>query len=109
MATTANLWESMELGPGEDPKEPLRILVQTKTHLVQGADYHEKKWFILDMICQHHWKRDYIPVRDRWSAHGTKFGLTNRRCYFLLDHGETLDDNTVPVLWYEWTGEGKPL
>jgi hypothetical protein len=82
-----------------------RILVQTKTHLVQGDDFHQRCLFLLDLTCQYHWNRDFHPDQDRWSAYGAWFGYDNRRCYFLADHGQALNDDEVPILWYEWTGE----
>ena len=57
-----------------------------------------------NLICQHHWNRDFQD-RDRWDAYGAKFGYSNRNCFFLLDHGETDDDSTVPILRYHWTGK----
>ncbi|POR31688.1 Uncharacterized protein TPAR_08097 [Tolypocladium paradoxum] len=90
---------------GEDPGVPKRILVQTKTHLVPGDDYHQRCLFLLDVMCRHHWNRDFDPRQDRWSEYGAWFGYDNRRCYFLVDHGQSSADRHVPVLWYEWTGE----
>lgn len=84
---------------------PKRILVQTKTHLVPGDGYDQRCLFLLDLICQYHWNRDFDPDQDRWSVYGAWFSYDNRRCYFLVDHGQSLNDNDVPVLWYEWTGE----
>lgn len=89
----------------ENSMEPTRVLVQTKTHLVPGKDYDERLLFMLDLICQRHWDRDFDPDKDRWSTYGTRFGYDNRRCYFLLDHGQSLSDGDVSVLWYQWTGE----
>jgi hypothetical protein len=109
MATTANLPGATASDFGEDPMEPQRILVQKKTHLVPGDDYDQRLFFMLDLICQHQWNRDYVPGRDRWIVYGAQFCYENRRCCFLLDHGQILDDNNVPVLWYEWTGEGESL
>jgi hypothetical protein len=88
---------------------PKRILVQTKTHLVPGKDFDEKLMFMLDRICQHHWHRKYDFKQDRWSTHGCRFGYPNRTCYFLLDSGESTNDDTVEVLWYLFTGIEEPL
>ena len=89
----------------ENSTKPTRVLVQTKTHLVPGGDYDERLLFMLDLICQHHWNRDYDPDQDRWSVYGARFGYDNRRCYFLVDHGQSSTDDDIPVLWYQWTGE----
>ncbi|KAI1780361.1 hypothetical protein F4818DRAFT_435569 [Hypoxylon cercidicola] len=85
--------------------DPVRILVRTATHLVPGEDFSQRCFFLLNRICQHHWNRDFDHIQDRWNAHGAWFGYDNRRCYFLVDHGQSLHDEHVPVLWYEWTGE----
>lgn len=84
---------------------PKRILLRSATHLVPGDEFMEKIMFMLDLICQHHWGRDFDRKHDRWSSFGARFGYPNRRCYFLLDHGQSLADEAVPVLWYEWMGE----
>ena len=86
--------------PTNDAK---RILVQTRTHLVPGNDYHEKCRLMKNLICQYHWNRDFNPAHDRWYISGATFGYPNRRCYFLVDYGQSTDD--VPVLWYRWNGE----
>jgi hypothetical protein len=90
---------------GANSMEPTRILVQTKTHLVPGDDYHQRCLFMLDLICQHHWKRDFHPGQDRWSVYGARFGYDKRRCYFLVDHGQSTTDDDIMLLWYQWTGE----
>ncbi|KAJ9132345.1 hypothetical protein NKR23_g11307 [Pleurostoma richardsiae] len=80
---------------------PTRILVQTKTHLVPGDKYEERCQRMKNLICQFHWKRDFDPNQDRWHAQAA-FGLDDKSCYFLLDHGQSGGD--VPILWYKWTG-----
>jgi hypothetical protein len=105
MGTNANMPEHTAQCPGENSTGPKRILVQTKTNLVPGGDYLGRCEFMLDFICQHHWNRDYDPDQDRWSVYGAQFGYDNRRCYFLVDHGQSATDDDVPVLWYQWTGE----
>ena len=84
---------------------PIRILVETKTHLVPGEDWHGKCLYMLDVICQYHWNRQDIPKQDRWSVYGAEFGYTDRPCYFLVDHGQSSKDDDVPLLRYQWTGE----
>ena len=84
---------------------PKRILVQTNTRLVPGDDYHRRLLFMLDLTCQHHWNRDYLPDQVRWSVYGCRFGYDNRRCYVLVHHGQSSNDDGVPVLWYQWTAE----
>lgn len=87
---------------------PVRIVVQTKTHLVKGNGYFERIEFMQNLICQRHWKRNFQfgpQSRDRWDVYGGRFGYDNRDSFFLLDHGEAYDDDTVPVLRYHWTGK----
>ncbi|EFR01504.1 hypothetical protein MGYG_04512 [Nannizzia gypsea CBS 118893] len=90
---------------------PVRILVQTFTHLIPGKGYYDKRNFMLNRMCQKHWNCDWEPRKHRWNCHGTDFAFDNRRCYFLIDYGEASDDTDVPILSYEWTGqslESKP-
>ncbi|KAI1405167.1 hypothetical protein F4819DRAFT_445073 [Hypoxylon fuscum] len=82
---------------------PLRILVQTKTHLVPGDEYSERCKNMKNLICQHYWDRDFDYNRDRFYAYRADFAYEGRRCYFLLDHGHS-DTDDVPLLWYKWTG-----
>ncbi|ROT43181.1 hypothetical protein SODALDRAFT_319694 [Sodiomyces alkalinus F11] len=84
---------------------PTRILIQTKTHLVPGADYHDKCKGLKNGICRAVWQRDFDSTQDRWHSHGAYFGYHNRRCFFLLDHGVSNKVEQVPVLWYRWTGD----
>jgi hypothetical protein len=105
MDTTANEPEGTALSPKENPTEPKRILVQTETHLVPGDDYGKRCYFMLDLVCQHHWNRNFVFGEDRWNSYGTQFGYNNRTCYFLVDHGQSATDDDVPVVWYQWTGE----
>ena len=87
----------------QQPTGPVRILVQTKTHLVPGDKYAERIERMQNLICQHHWNRDFDWDQDRWNLYGADFGFDDRTCYFLMDHGESHTD--PPVLWYSWTGE----
>ncbi|PVH70447.1 hypothetical protein DL98DRAFT_564161 [Cadophora sp. DSE1049] len=80
---TANVPEGAAPHLGEKSTGPIRILVQTKTHL----------------------HPDFDPDQDRWRVHGARFGCDKRHCYFLVDHGRSPTDDNVPVLWYQWTGE----
>jgi hypothetical protein len=107
--STPELYDLFPSGPEEDPKEAVRVLVQTRTHLIPGEDYYEKLNFMLDLICEHMWGRAFLNRRDRFYLYGGPFGCKNRRCYFLVDHGQARDDSTVPVLWYRFTGAGDPL
>jgi hypothetical protein len=87
------------------PDPPVRILVQTLTHLVPGTCNVNKTDFIFNRICQLHWNCDFNPLEYRWSTYNDLFAFRNRRCFFLLDWGRSSNDDDVPVLSYEWTGE----
>lgn len=85
---------------------PVRILVQTITRLVPGDLYPERVRLMRNIICQHHWNRDFDCIQERFQARGADFGFDNRVCYFLLDSGINLDPvEDPPILWYRWTGE----
>jgi len=58
-----------------------------------------------NLICQHHWNRDFDWDQDRWNVYGHYFGCENRNCYFLIDHGHSESPEDPPVLWYKWTGK----
>ncbi|KAI9925862.1 hypothetical protein MW887_005668 [Aspergillus wentii] len=105
-------------GEYEDPGSPLlkpsalRVLVQTLTHFVpadgrapEGDLYSSKLMAMLDRICQHHWNCDFQPGVQRFYSYGDEFGYNNRRCFFLVDYGTSDNDDDVPILCYEWTGE----
>ena len=87
------------------PDPPVRILVQTLTDLVPGSDGLDKTMFIINRICQLHWQCGYSYKEHRWSAYNDRFAFKNRRCFFLLDTGKSSNDDDVPILSYEWTGE----
>ncbi|KAI1203421.1 hypothetical protein F5X97DRAFT_131619 [Nemania serpens] len=87
----------------ENSNAPKRIVLQTKTHQVPGGDYQERCRKMKNLLCQHLWKRDFDYEHDRWQEYGATFAYEGRRCYFLLDHGQS-SSNDVPVLWYKWTG-----
>ena len=88
---------------------PVRVLVQTKTHLVPG----DKSTSILvrihamnDMICDLVWQRHYDRHRERAWDYKCEFAVDNVECWFLVDHHGP--DSSLPpdppVLWYKWTG-----
>ncbi|KAM5471777.1 hypothetical protein MauCBS54593_003182 [Microsporum audouinii] len=100
--------EPNENKPGNSTKNlsgPVRILVQSLTHLVPGHGYYKKIDFMKNKICQHHWNCDWQFKKHGWREYGTDFVIDDRRCYFLVDYGEAANDEDVPVLSYEWTGE----
>ncbi|KAK9440000.1 uncharacterized protein VB005_04620 [Metarhizium brunneum] len=84
---------------------PTRVLVQTKTHLVPGDGYHKRCLFMLDLICQRTWNRDFDPKQHRWNVRGALFGYDHHPCYFLVDHGQSSNDEDITVLWYHWDGK----
>jgi hypothetical protein len=81
-----------------------RLLVQTRTHLVPGDDYTERIRHMKNLVCQHHWHRDFDPAQDRWYAYRDNFGYDNRRCYFLVDHGQ-VQGGAPALIWYKWNGQ----
>ncbi|KAK3371858.1 hypothetical protein B0T24DRAFT_511652, partial [Lasiosphaeria ovina] len=84
---------------------PVRILVSTAVHLIPGIGFFGRNEYMQNLISQYHWKRDFEDS-DRFLVYNTGFS-SNRRCYFLLDHGQSPDDNdeAIPILMYWWTGE----
>ncbi|KAI1500905.1 hypothetical protein F5X99DRAFT_418950 [Biscogniauxia marginata] len=88
----------------EDRTSSRRILVQSKTHLVPGRDYHERCTNMRNMICQHVWGRNFDCEQDRWNTYGTDFAYEGKTCFFLVDNGHS-SSHDVPVFWYIWTGE----
>ena len=104
METTASETESSMPTPLR-PEPPVRILVQTLTHLIPGNDYFERNDFILNRMCQYHWSCDFSVPKFRWASYNDQFAFDNQRCFFLVDYGKSQNDDDVPVLSYEWTGE----
>ncbi|VUC38058.1 unnamed protein product [Clonostachys rosea] len=88
-----------------EAKPPVRILVQTLTHLVPGENNDSKTRDFLNLVCQKHWRCDFEFPKFRWATYGCDFASDNRRCFFLVDHGRSHDDAAVPILPYEWTGK----
>lgn len=90
---------------------PVRILVQSMTQHVpkdQGTEndvYSDKLISMLNRISRHHWNCAYMPLKNRFYTHGDEFGYNNRLCFFLVDHGTATNDDEVPMLSYEWTGQ----
>ncbi|KAI9728467.1 MAG: hypothetical protein M1828_003869 [Chrysothrix sp. TS-e1954] len=95
--------------PKEGPQPPVRVLVQSLTHLVRGEhrhdDGHQRVDLMLDSICRYHWKCDFTVDHFRAAWHG-RFAFNGKRCFFLIDYGDfVVVDEDVPVLYYEWTGD----
>ncbi|KAI1099037.1 hypothetical protein F4804DRAFT_349688 [Jackrogersella minutella] len=82
---------------------PMRVAVQTKTHLVPGDDFYDRCQKINNLICQHLWNQDHEYTKYRWSIYRAEFAFHNRTCYFFLDHCRTNNDEP-PVSWYKWKG-----
>ncbi|KAI9164100.1 hypothetical protein HJFPF1_05736 [Paramyrothecium foliicola] len=100
--------ENQETPPDENSSRKVRVLLETYTHLVPGMDRGEKLAFIKNIVCQHYWKRDMDYEQERWYPYRDDFGLENVHCFFLIDHhghDHTVEEETVPVEWYRWTGE----
>lgn len=93
---------------------PMRVLVQTLTHLVpsdnliaNGEPYGDKLFSMLDRTCNHVWDYPFEPGLQRWYSYGDEFGYNNRVCFFLLDYGDAPDgkDEEVPIQCLTWDGE----
>ena len=91
--------------PTKDSGDILRKLVQTKTDLVPGNGYEERLENRRNLICQHHWKRDFDKHQDRWNVYGHEFSYERRTCYFLVDYGDLEPPGELPTLWYKWIGD----
>ncbi|KAI0469475.1 hypothetical protein F4859DRAFT_486771 [Xylaria cf. heliscus] len=95
--------------------DPVRILVETATHLVPGSFSSDKVERMRNVICQHHWRRDFDGGTDRCYVYGVggddptrgrAEGDRGRVCFFLVDSGETTSRNeNPPILRYRWTGK----
>ncbi|KAK4234786.1 hypothetical protein C8A03DRAFT_46963 [Achaetomium macrosporum] len=92
-----------------DLDSPVRVLVQTQTHLVPGdrsTEFGERYDAMVNLICQHVWQREYDKFRERvWNYH-CHFALDNVECWFLVDHHgpDPSPPPDPPIVWYRWTG-----
>lgn len=102
--TTSNPEDSAPQDPLQDLGEPVRVLVQTWTHLIPKYKYRDRILLMSELICKHHFKCR-LDGRQRLGHYGVRLDGENRRCYFLVDYGESLNDDDVPIISYEWTGE----
>ncbi|KAK3296183.1 uncharacterized protein B0H64DRAFT_397605 [Chaetomium fimeti] len=89
---------------------PVRVLVQTRTHLVPGdksANSMVRTDAMENLICQHVWQRDFDDYQERGWDYNCEFAWDSVECWFLVDHHGP--DSTLPpdppVLWYKWTGK----
>ena len=93
----------------DDLDTPVRILVQTQTHLVPGnrsTEFGERYGAMVNLICQHVWQRGYDKFRERvWTYH-CYFALDDIECWFLIDHHgpDPSPPLEPPIVWYRWTG-----
>ncbi|KAL4962314.1 uncharacterized protein BDV14DRAFT_202970 [Aspergillus stella-maris] len=83
---------------------PLRILIQTITHLIPSDElpelihphsnpYGVKINSMLNRICQLTWGCAWEPGVHRWYGYGDdEFGYNNRLCFFVVDAGTTDND-----------------
>ncbi|XP_044715475.1 uncharacterized protein HRG_11054 [Hirsutella rhossiliensis] len=81
-----------------------RILVQGPTldpiWFQEMATMSDPCMSILNRTCQHPWNCDFEVPKFRWASYNDQFALNNRRCFFLIDFGQSGNDD-VPVLAYE--------
>ncbi|KAI8945687.1 hypothetical protein F4801DRAFT_112631 [Xylaria longipes] len=113
--TASDSSSSPEPEPVLGVPDPVRILVETATHLVPGQLYSERIEHMRNVICRHHWGRGFDGERDRCYVYGlgggdrsdsrSGQGQRGRVCFFLVDSGQTSSRNeNPPVLRYRWTG-----
>ena len=89
-----------------NPEPPVRVLVQTLTHLVPGDGNVERSEFLLNKMCQHHWGCDFDVPRFRWASTTAMSSLsTTDVVSSSLTTANLENDDDVPILCYEWTGE----
>ncbi|KAI0453610.1 hypothetical protein F5B21DRAFT_478613 [Xylaria acuta] len=118
--TASDASSSPEPEPVLGVPDPVRILVETATHLVPGDGCSEKIKRMRNAICQHHWNRDFDDEEDWCYVYGlggssggrdrgvlkSGEGERDRVCFFLVDSGQTSSRNeNPPILRYRWTGE----
>jgi hypothetical protein len=84
---------------------PVRVLVQTLTHLVPTRGKDDRSCVMFDLMCEYHFGCKYDGRVFRMASHNDMLGYDNLRCYFLIDYGESLNDDDVPIVCYEWTGD----
>ncbi len=99
------------LGPAADndgdnnEDRPVRVLVQTGTHLISDDRDQWREGKMQDLICQHVWGRDFHKFRERgWNYH-CHWTINSSECWFLVDHhgpGPTPPPDP-PLIWYQWT------
>lgn len=88
---------------------PVRVLVQTKPHLVPyhgSPDIGGRLNAMWNLICRHVWQRDYDQFRERSWDYRFQAALDDIECWFLVDHhGPDADPPPdPPVSWYIWSG-----
>ncbi|GKZ30741.1 hypothetical protein AbraIFM66950_010084 [Aspergillus brasiliensis] len=88
---------------------PIRILVDTRIHLLPGDTNEDRNTYLINHICHLHWLAEFNPIQHRRYAFSTdRFPTESTRCLFLVDYGHTSsknEDEDVPVVYYKWTGE----
>lgn len=87
--------------------EPLRLVLEIQTSDVRGERYGDKIRYIQNLLCQHHFGRDYDKSQEYTHVYGDEFAMPDHACYIAIDHGDndvaTVTD--VPSIWYKFTGE----
>lgn len=89
---------------------PVRVLVQTRTHLVPGEGWQRKMAGMRNTIARHILNTDFNMDKDRMEVYNDVFAAPGYRCFFLFDHASSpvadrVADDAIPLLWYRWTGE----
>lgn len=89
---------------------PVRILVQTQTHLVPGDGWLGKMGAMKRAVARHVLNADFDKKKDNMIVYNDLFAVPGERCFFLYDHasspvGDDVADHDIPLLWYRWTGE----
>lgn len=89
---------------------PVRVLVQTYTHLVPGEARPHKLEFLRDTIAGRVLKTKHNRSTAHMHVYDDMFAIPGRQCFFLYDYaaapvGDDVADDDIPLLWYRWTGE----
>ncbi|KAG8166814.1 hypothetical protein KVR01_002503 [Diaporthe batatas] len=89
---------------------PVRVLVQTYTHLVPGEARPDKLEFLRKTIAKRVLKMRHNKSTAYMHVYDDLFAIPGRQCFFLYDYastpiGDDIVDDEIPILWYRWSGD----